>query len=66
MLVYHAFSRRLAAGVAQMRAHPDRGVETVDIMLWVGVFIAVVGIVGVIFRDDIRDFFNSLQYSIGF
>lgn len=64
--MFHSFAGRLAAGLASIRTQSDRGAQTVDVMLWVGVFIAVVGIVGVIFRNDIRDFFNSLTYSIGF
>ena len=57
---------RVTATAVRLRAGPDRGAQTVDIMLWVAVFIAIIGIVGAIFRDDVRDFFNSLSYSIGF
>jgi len=49
-----------------LRRQPDRGAQTVDIMLWVAVMIVIVGAVGVIFRDDLKSFFNSLSYSIGF
>jgi Flp pilus assembly pilin Flp len=44
----------------------DRGAQTVDIMLWVAAFIVIVGAVGVIFRDDLKGFFNSISYTIGF
>lgn len=64
--MFRSISRRLNAAISQIRSEPDRGSQTVDVMLWVGVFIAVIGIVGIIFRNDIRDFFNNLTYSIGF
>jgi len=49
-----------------LRREPDRGAQTVDIMLWVAVMIVIVGAVGVIFRDDLKTFFNNISYSIGF
>ena len=44
----------------------DRGAQTVDIMLWVAAFIVIVGTVGAIFRDDLKGFFHSISYTIGF
>ena len=55
----------LRAAMALRRAD-DRGAQTVDIMLWVAVFIVIVGAVGLIFRNDLKAFFNSLSYTIGF
>jgi hypothetical protein len=49
-----------------LRRGGDRGAQTVDIMLWVAVFIVIVGAVGLIFRNDLQAFFHSLSYSIGF
>jgi undecaprenyl pyrophosphate phosphatase UppP len=59
---------RLLLRVVALRRHADddRGAQTVDIMLWVAVFIVIVGVVGVIFRDDVKAFFNSISYTIGF
>lgn len=56
------WGRRLAA----IRAHSDRGaIETVDIVMWVGVTLAVVVLVGGFFRDDIVSFWNSLTFEVG-
>ncbi len=58
---------RLALRAAMaLRRTDDRGAQTVDIMLWVAAFIVIVGAVGLIFRDDLKAFFNSLSYTIGF
>ena len=57
---------RVAARLAAACRRPQRGAQTVDIMMWVGVFLAVILIVGAAFRDDVRDFFNDLVYDIGF
>ena len=63
-------AQRLAATIAArfsaVRSRGERGAQTVDIMMWVGVFLAVILIVGAAFRDDVRDFFNGLVYDIGF
>ncbi len=56
----------IRAILALRRPDDDRGAQTVDIMLWVAAFIVIVGAVGVIFRDDLKGFFNSISYSIGF
>jgi len=45
---------------------PDKGAETVEVMLWVAVIIVAVGGVGLIFRNDLVTFFNGLVYDIGF
>jgi multisubunit Na+/H+ antiporter MnhB subunit len=58
--------RRLAVRLTVARRRPDRGAETIEVMMWVGVILAVVVIAGAIFRDDVRDYFNSLVYDIGF
>ena len=66
--MYATLNRLLIRGIVALRRHTgnDRGAQTVDIMLWVAAFIVIVGAVGVIFRDDLKAFFNSISYSIGF
>jgi hypothetical protein len=59
-------ARLLAGRWAAARANPDRGAETVDKVLWVAVVIVVVGAVGLLFRDAITSYFNSLVIEIGF
>ena len=58
--------RLFLRAVLALRAGDDRGAQTVDIMLWVAAFIVIVGAVGAIFRDDLKGFFNSISYTIGF
>jgi hypothetical protein len=43
----------------------DRGVETVDKALWIGITIVVAGGIGLLFRDAVESFFNSLVFEIG-
>jgi hypothetical protein len=50
---------------AQLAAQPDRGAETVDKVLWIAVIIVVVGAVGLLFRDAVVEFFNSMVFEIG-
>ena len=52
--------------VGEIRHHPDRGDESVNKILWAGVIVAVVAIVGGIFRDTIVAAFNSLVITLGF
>jgi hypothetical protein len=52
--------------VNEIRHHPDRGDESVNKILWAGVIVAVVAIVGGIFRDTIVAAFNSLVITLGF
>ncbi|HET8659159.1 MAG TPA: hypothetical protein VFM55_09195 [Micromonosporaceae bacterium] len=59
-------TRLFVSTILALRREPDRGAQTVDIMLWVAVMIVIVGAVGVIFRDDLKTFFNNISYSIGF
>jgi Flp pilus assembly pilin Flp len=58
--------RRLFQRTALTLRSDDRGAQTVEIMLWVAAFIVIVGAVGAIFRDDLKGFFNSISYTIGF
>ncbi len=58
--------RRLFQRIVLALRRDDRGAQTVEIMLWVAAFIVIVGAVGAIFRDDLRGFFNSISYTIGF
>lgn len=65
--MFAPLNRLLLRGIIALhRRDNDRGAQTVDIMLWVAAFIVIVGAVGVIFRDDLKAFFNSISYSIGF
>jgi hypothetical protein len=65
--VFAPLNRLLLRGVLALRLRDDdRGAQTVDIMLWVAAFIVIVGAVGVILREDLKAFFNSISYSIGF
>jgi hypothetical protein len=59
-------NRLFIRGVLALGRDDDRGAQTVDIMLWVAAFIAIVGAVGLIFRDDLKTFFHGLSYTIGF
>jgi hypothetical protein len=52
--------------IAQARTAPDRGDESVNKILWAGVIVALVAIVGGIFRDTIVDAFTDLQIGLGF
>ncbi|HEX8629213.1 MAG TPA: hypothetical protein VF755_13700 [Catenuloplanes sp.] len=56
---------RVARSYAMLRAHPDRGVETVDMILWMAVTIVVVAAIGLLFKNAITNFFNSIVFSIG-
>jgi preprotein translocase subunit Sss1 len=57
---------RIHTSLATLAKRPDRGAETVEVMLWVAVIIVVVGGVGLILRNDLVAFFNRLVYDIGF
>jgi hypothetical protein len=59
-------TRVVRQAVDEIRHHPDRGDESVNKILWAGVIVAVVAIVGGIFRDTIVAAFNSLVISLGF
>ncbi|ROO60369.1 hypothetical protein EDC02_2232 [Micromonospora sp. Llam0] len=60
------FIRLLTRGSVAMRARPDRGAQTVEVMLWIAAVIVIVGVVGVILRDDLKAFFENISYTIGF
>jgi hypothetical protein len=64
--VIKTVNRLCLRAVLALRRGGDAGAQTVDIMLWVAAFIVIVGAVGVIFRDDLKGFFNSISYTIGF
>jgi hypothetical protein len=64
--VIATINRVFIRAILALRRPDDRGAQTVDIMLWVAAFIVIVGAVGVIFRDDLKGFFNSISYSLGF
>lgn len=44
----------------------DRGDESVNKILWAGAIVAIVTIVGGIFRDTLVTAFNSLVITLGF
>ncbi|GAA0915798.1 hypothetical protein [Virgisporangium aurantiacum] len=56
---------RLAEVVQRVRRTPDAGMETADKILWAAVVTIVVGVVGAIFRDKLRDFANGLTVTLG-
>lgn len=56
---------RLAEAVRRVRRTPDAGMETADKILWAAVVTIVVGVVGAIFRDKLRDFANGLTVTLG-
>jgi hypothetical protein len=56
---------RLAEGMRRVRRTPDAGMETADKILWAAVVTIVVGVVGAIFRDKLRDFANGLTVTLG-
>jgi hypothetical protein len=62
----HAATIMIWRAVDEIRHHPDRGDESVNKILWAGVIVAVVAIVGGIFRDTIVAAFNSLVITLGF
>jgi hypothetical protein len=64
-LLHRALARALARAAYEMRHRPDRGDESVNKILWAGVIVAVVAIVGSIFRDTIVAAFNSLVITLG-
>jgi hypothetical protein len=49
----------------RLRHKPDAGMETADKILWAAAITVVVGIVGGIFRDKLRDFANNLTVTLG-
>lgn len=59
------FRTRMARSWVVLRAQSDRGAETVDTILWIAVAIVVVGAVGLLFRNAITKFFNSIVFTIG-
>jgi Flp pilus assembly pilin Flp len=64
--VFRRIGRSLGARVAAAARRPQRGAQTTEYMLWVAVIIVVVGAVGVIFKNSLVAFFNSMVYDIGF
>jgi hypothetical protein len=56
---------RLVGLVRRVRRTPDAGMETADKILWAAVVTIVVGVVGAIFRDKLRDFANGLTVTLG-
>ena len=62
----HAATNMIWRAVDEIRQHPDRGDESVSKILWAGVIVAVVAVVGGIFRDTIVAAFNALVITLGF
>ncbi|MGI5213352.1 hypothetical protein [Plantactinospora sp. CA-290183] len=59
--------RLLAKGSAAIHTQPERGSQqTVEVLLWIGAVIVIVGTVGALLRDDLEAFFNNISYTIGF
>jgi hypothetical protein len=55
----------LADQARRLRRHPDAGMETADKILWAAATTIVVGVVGGIFRNKLRDFANGLSITLG-
>jgi hypothetical protein len=55
----------LSARLRQLRHQPDAGMETADKILWAAVITVVVGAVGAIFRDKLKNFANGLTLTLG-
>ncbi|GAA1025641.1 hypothetical protein GCM10009557_00340 [Virgisporangium ochraceum] len=55
---------RVIEMVRKVRRTPDAGMETADKILWAAVVTIVVGVVGGIFRDKLRDFANGLTVTL--
>jgi hypothetical protein len=49
----------------RLRRQPDAGMETADKILWAAAITVVVGVVGGIFRNKLRDFANGLSITLG-
>lgn len=55
----------VADQIRELRRRPDAGMETADKILWAAAITVVVGVVGGIFRDKVRDFANGLSITLG-
>lgn len=55
----------LAEQTRRLRQRPDAGMETADKILWAAAMTVVVGAVGAIFRDKLKNFANGLSLTLG-
>ncbi len=55
----------LAEPARRLRAKTDAGMETANKILWAAVITVVVGAVGAIFRDKLKNFANRLILTLG-
>jgi hypothetical protein len=55
----------LAEPARRLRAAPDDGMETADKILWAAAITVVVGVVGAIFRDKLKEFATGLTLTLG-
>lgn len=55
----------LAEPVRRLREKTDAGMETADKILWAAVITVVVGAVGAIFRDKLKNFATALTLTLG-
>jgi hypothetical protein len=55
----------LAEPARRLRAKSDDGMETADKILWAAAITVVVGAVGAIFRDKLKNFANGLSLTLG-
>ncbi|MFG3642489.1 hypothetical protein ACGF3C_19720 [Micromonospora sp. NPDC047762] len=62
----HRLRANLAYGLRAIRENPEHGAETVDTIMWIAIFIVVVGGIGMLFRDTVTQYWNSLVITIGF
>ena len=49
----------------RLRRRPDAGMETADKILWAAAITILVGVVGGILRNKLRDFANNLSVTLG-
>ncbi len=57
---------RLGDRLRRLREQPDAGVETVDKIMWAAVFVVIVSSVGLLFKNKVEAFLNSITIALGF
>jgi hypothetical protein len=65
LILYLRTILTIAEQARRLRQQPDAGMETADKILWAAAITIVVGVVGGIFRDKLRDFASGLSLTLG-
>jgi hypothetical protein len=65
LILYLRTILTIAEQARRLRQQPDAGMETADKILWAAAITIVVGVVGGIFRDKLRDFASGLSITLG-